>query len=139
MKKFAVRISIRATPQRIWALLTDAGGYPRWNRTVSKVEGTIAPGGRVTLHATASPGRAFPLKVTGFEEPRRMVWTGGMPLGFFKGERTFQLEARADGEVEFSMCEEFSGLLSPLISRSIPDLEPSFDEFARNLKQAAES
>ena len=68
-----------------------------------------------------------------------MVWTGGMPLGLFKGERTFTLTRRGDGTVEFRMSEAFSGLLSPLIERSIPNLQPAFDEFAAALKKRAEA
>lgn len=138
MKAFAVTASILATPDRIWALLTDASRYPAWNNTVSRVEGRITPGQRITVHTKISPGRSFPVKVTEFAPTSRMVWTGGMPLGLFKGERTFILAARRDGHVEFSMREQFTGLLFPLIARSIPDLQPAFDEFARNLKQAAE-
>jgi hypothetical protein len=41
-----------------------------------------------------------------------MVWTGGMPLGLFKGERTFALAKAANGEVEFSMREEYTGLMA---------------------------
>jgi hypothetical protein len=37
------------------------------------------------------------------------------------------------------MREEYSGPLLPLIFRTIPDLQPSFDKFARGLKQRAES
>jgi hypothetical protein len=139
MKEFAVKTSIRATPERIWALLTDAAGYVRWNNTVRKVEGKIALGERVTLHPKINPGRAFPVKVAEFQTPRRMVWTAGMPLGLFKGERTFVLTPGANGEVEFSMREEYTGLMAPLITRSIPDLTPAFDEFASDLKRAAEA
>jgi hypothetical protein len=139
MKAFAVKTSIRATPERIWALLTDAGGYTRWNNTVEKVDGTIALGQRVTVRPKINPGRAFPLKVAEFEPSRRMVWTGGMPLGLFKGERTFTLEPGSNGVVEFSMREEYTGLMAPLIGRSIPDLQPAFDEFASDLKRAAEA
>jgi hypothetical protein len=138
MKAFAVRTSIRATPERIWALLTDASGYTRWNHTVDKVDGTIALGERVTVHPKINPGRAFPVKVVEFEPSRRMTWTGGMPLGLFKGERVFTLTPGANGQVEFSMREEYSGLMAPLIVRSIPDLQPAFDEFASDLKRAAE-
>lgn len=138
MKAFAVSISIRATTERIWALLTDAPGYPGWNNTVDKVDGKIALGERITVHAKINPGRAFPVKVAGFEPSRRMVWTGGMPLGLFKGERVFTLRPASNGEVEFSMREEYSGLMAPLIARSIPDLQPAFEEFARDLKRAAE-
>jgi len=139
MKAFAVKISIRATPERIWALLTDAAGYTRWNHTVEKVDGKIAPGERVSVHPKINAGRAFPVKVAEFEPPRRMVWTGGMPMGLFKGVRTFALNPRPNGEVEFSMREEYTGLLAPLIGRSIPDLQPAFDEFANDLKRAAEA
>jgi hypothetical protein len=139
MKVFAVRTSIRATPENIWALLTDAAGYIRWNNTVEKVDGKIAAGERVTLRPKINPGRAFPVTVSEFEPSKRMVWTGGMPLGLFKGERTFTLQPSSNGEVEFSMREEYSGLMAPLIGRSIPDLQPAFDEFASDLKRAAEA
>ena len=139
MKAFAVTTSIRATPERIWALLTDARGYTRWNNTVTRVDGKIVPRGRIKVHAKINPGRAFRVMVTEFEPSRRMVWTGGMPLGLFKGERTFTLTPGADGIVEFSMREEYTGLMAPLIGRSIPDLQPAFDEFANDLKRAAEA
>ena len=139
MKAFAVTTSIHATPESIWSLLTDAAGYIQWNNTVEKVEGKIAPGERVTVRPKINPSRAFPVKVAEFEPPRRMVWTGGMPLGLFKGERTFTLQPGSNGEVEFSMREEYSGLMAPLIGRSIPDLQPAFDEFASDLKRAAEA
>ena len=138
MKAFSVKTSIRSTPERIWALLTDAAQYPSWNNTVDKVEGTIAPGETIKVHAKLSPGRVFPVKVAEFAPGRRMVWSSGMPLGLFKGARTYTLTPKAGGMVEFSMREEFTGLLAPLITKSIPDMQPAFDEFAMNLKQAAE-
>jgi hypothetical protein len=139
MKAFAVKTSIHAAPELIWTLLTDAPGYTRWNTTVEKVDGKIAQGERITVHAKINPGRAFPVRVMEFSPSRRMVWTGGMPLGLFKGERTFQLETRLNGDVDFSMREVYSGLMAPLVVRSIPDLQPSFDEFASALKRAAEA
>jgi hypothetical protein len=139
MKAFAVETSIRATPERIWALLTDASGYVLWSNTIQKVDGKVALGETVTVHAKINPGRAFPVKVAEFQPPRRMVWTGGMPLGLFKGERTFALAKAANGEVEFSMREEYTGLMAWLIERSIADLQPAFDEFANDLKCAAEA
>lgn len=69
-------------------------------------------GERVTVHPKINPGRAFPVKVTTFELPKRMAWTVGVPLGLFKGERTFTLAPRQNGDVEFSMREEYTGLLA---------------------------
>lgn len=135
---FSASTLIKASPADIWAILTDAAAYPSWNTTVDKVDGTIAPGQTIKVHVRINPGRAFPVKVSTFEAPSRMVWSGGMPLGLFKGERTFTLTPKADGAVEFAMQEVFSGLMAPLITRSIPNLQPAFDEFAACLKRRAE-
>jgi hypothetical protein len=138
MKRFATTTTIDASAATIWGVLTDAVGYPEWNSTVIKIEGRIAEGEKVTVHAKASPGRAFPLRVSAFEVPTRMVWTGGMPLGLFTGTRVFTLIPSPGGGVVFSMTEGFSGLMAGMITRSIPDLQPSFDTFAADLKRAAE-
>ena len=138
MKSFATSTTIRATPEAIWRILTDAPAYPGWNTTVLRVEGRIALGEKVTVHAKLAPGRAFPVKVVAFDAPRRMVWSGGMPLGLFKGERIFELRPMAAGNVEFAMREDYTGWLAPLITKSIPDLQPAFDEFAACLKARAE-
>ena len=138
MRSFATRITIRAKPEDVWRILTDASSYPSWNSTVTKVDGRIALGEKVTVHVKAAPGRAFPVNVVTFESPSRMVWRGGMPFGLFKGERTYELRSANAGVVEFSMREEYSGMLAPLITKSIPDLQPAFDEFAACLKARAE-
>jgi uncharacterized protein YndB with AHSA1/START domain len=138
VKCFATTIAIDAPAEAVWALLTNAGGYPDWNSTVEKIEGRIAFGEKVTVRAKASPGRAFPLLVSVFEAPVRMIWTGGMPLGLFTGTRTFTLTSEPGGGVVFAMREGFAGFLAGLITRSIPDLQPSFNAFAADLKRAAE-
>jgi len=61
-----------------------------------------------------------------------------MPLGLFKGVRTFTLEPEADRPTRFHMREEYTGPLLPMIWRTMPDLGPSFEQFARGLKARAE-
>lgn len=139
MKSFSVSTLIRSTPEAVWAILTDGPRWTEWNTTVDRLEGKIAPDEKVTVYVKINPGRAFPLKVTEFVPPQRMVWADGMPFGLFRGERTYTLTKRADGQVEFTMREVFSGLLAPLITRSIPDMQPAFEEFAAALKKRAES
>ena len=68
---------------------------------------------------------------------------GGMPIpGLFVGERVFELRpvSGPDGSpaVDFEMWETFRGLLLPVFRKQIPDLQPTFDEFASSLKQRAE-
>ncbi|MDQ6922376.1 MAG: SRPBCC domain-containing protein [Candidatus Dormibacteraeota bacterium] len=138
MKAYDANSTIQAAPEAIWAILTDAPGYSQWDSGVEKVEGRIAPGEEITVVSKANPGRAFPVKVIEFEPGRRMVWSGGMPLALFKGVRTFSLAPQGDGSTRFSVREEYTGPLLPLIWRSIPDLGPSFKQFATGLKKRAE-
>jgi hypothetical protein len=138
MKAFETETTILASPTIIWELLTDAAGYTSWNTTVDRVEGRIEPGEKIKVHVKIDPGKAFPVRVTEFVPPERMVWSGGMPLGLFGGVRTFTLTPTGGG-TRFAMGEVYSGLLAPLIGRSIPDLQPAFDEFAAALKRRAES
>ena len=137
MKAHDATAEIQASPDAIWAILTDAPGYQAWDSGVERVEGRIAPGEKITVRSQANPGRAFPVKVTEFAPGQRMTWSGGMPLGLFKGVRTFTLEPE-DGATRFVMREEYTGPLLPLIWRSMPDLGPSFRQFANGLKQRAE-
>jgi hypothetical protein len=67
-----------------------------------------------------------------------MTWSDGMPMGLFRGVRTFELADRG-GSTMFSMREVYSGPLAGLITRSIPDMTESFEQFADGLKTAAES
>ena len=137
MKQFEVRRTIEASPERVWQCLTDARALVSGNLGLDRIEGDIAPGASIKLWSTANPGRAFALRVTEFTPQRLMVWEGGMPLGLFRGVRRFTLTP-SGAHTEFHMREGFSGLLAPLIERTIPDLQPSFEQFADGLRAMAE-
>lgn len=131
-----VEINIRAGAERIWNLLTDAKGFPRWNTTVTSVEGEIREGGQLRLRVPGTD-RTFTPTVSGVVPGQRMIWTGGF-APVFKGVRTFELKACADGSTAFTMEERFSGLMLPLIKGSLPDFGPVFARYASDLKLEAE-
>lgn len=135
---YAVAININVAPDKIWAILTNAADFPNWNSTVSKVEGNIELNQRIKVFAKINPDRAFPVVVSELTANKKMVWSVGMPLGLFKGIREFVLNLKADGSTDFSMNEDFSGLFVPMIVRSMLDLRPAFEDFAVDLKKAAE-
>lgn len=139
MKIYSTTAEINASADVIWAILTDSSIYQDWNKSVEKVEGNIALGEKIKVYAKISPARAFPVKIQEFVPCKKMVWCGGLPLGIFRGVRTFILTKKDNGQIEFRMQEVFSGLLSPLIVRSMPDLTESFEQFATSLKAKAES
>jgi len=122
--------------QRLWALLTDSSGFPRWNSTVTAIDGEIREGGRLRVHVPGTT-RVFTPRVSGVVPNARMTWTGGFsPI--FKGVRTFELRSKQDGTTDFSMSETFSGLMLPLVSRSMPDFRPIFARYADDLRREAE-
>lgn len=136
MKQVQVRRTIHAPAAAVWAVLTDPQRIQSAAMGVTRIEGTIEKGARIKLWSEVSPDRAFPLRVTELVPHRRMVWQGGMPLGLFKGVRELELEERGDS-TDFSMTETFTGLMLPLIWKSMPDLQPSFETFADGLDRAA--
>lgn len=137
-KRYHVVRKIEAPAQRAWDLLTDAESYPAWNPSIVSLEGPITEGGTISLVSAVNPKRTFRLEVTEMKAPTSMVWSDGMPLGLFKGVRTYRLIEQGDA-TEFSMTEEFSGPLSGLITKAIPDMTESFNQFADGLKAAAEA
>jgi hypothetical protein len=137
VKSYEASASIAAGPETIWRILTDASGYAEWDSGV-RVDGRIAHGERIRVVSEANPGRTFPVNVAEFTPGRRMVWSGGMPLGLFRGVRTFTLSPESNGTTRFHVREEYTGPMLPLIWRSMPDLGPSFTQFASGLKQRAE-
>ena len=139
MRYYEATSTIAASPEAVWAVLSDAANWPSWDSGVDAVEGRIAMGQTIKIRSQAAPGRAFPVKVTRFEPPAQLRFSGGMPFGLFRGVRTYELSDGAEGQVRFRMRERYSGPLLPLIWRSMPDLGPSFQRFARGLKQRVES
>jgi hypothetical protein len=139
MKSYEASSTIQKNPEAVWSVLTDGSKYGDWDSGIERVKGTIALGETITVYSKIAAGRAFPLKVKEFIPGQIMVWTGGMPFGLFKGVRTFSLEAKDQGTTRFTMREEFAGLILPLIWPSMPNLGPSFEQFANGLKVRAEA
>jgi len=139
MRHYEATAAIAASREAVWAVLSDGASWPSWDSGVDAVEGRIAAGETVRIRSKAAPGRTFPVKVTQFAPPAHLRFSGGMPLGLFRGVRSYEVSDETDGQVTFRMREEYSGPLLLLIWRSMPDLEPSFQQFARGLKQRVES
>jgi hypothetical protein len=131
-RETAVSIDIQSDKSIIWALLTNAGDYPRWNSTIISMEGKIAPGGKIQLRSTLDPKRVFKLAVKTFEPDRQLIWGDAM------GKRVFALNTIGNGLTNFCMQEKIGGPLFPLFAKMIPPFDESFEQFARDLKKEAE-
>ena len=136
MKHYEISRTVPVAREKLWAVLADPQQLTSAHLGILRIEGNIGPGQRIRLWFEASPQRPFSLKVSEWVEGERMVWSGGMPLGLFRGVRQFNLRPKGGG-TEFHMREDFSGLMLPLIWKSMPDLNPSFEKFAAGLERAA--
>ncbi len=133
----SIKATIQATPEKVWSLLTGAAAFPKWNSTVTQLDGEIADGKVLAIRVPSAPKQVFKPKVAILEPGRVMTWSDGF-APMFRGVRTFTLTPVAGGATEFSMSERFSGLMLPMIKGSLPDFGPIFETYAADLKRAAE-
>lgn len=128
----SVSTTIQADAAIVWALLTNAADYKRWNSTIVSIEGDIASGEKIRLKSTLDPKRTFKLKVKAFEPEKRLVWGDAL------GKRTYTLTDNGNGALTFAMTEKIGGPMFPLFANKIPSFDASFDQFAADLKKEAE-
>ncbi len=132
-RETSVSVDIQAESKTIWALLTNASDFPKWNSTVVSIEGEIVKGGTIRLKSKLDPKRVFKLSVKELEAERRMVWGDSM------GKRVYTLTQNSNGQTNFSMTEKIGGPIFPLFARMIPPFDESFEKFANDLKKEAET
>jgi len=131
-RETSVSVNIEADAAIIWALLTNAADFPRWNSTVISISGKIQNGETIELKSTLDEKRTFKLKIKEFVPNQRLVW--GDPMG----SRIYSLEKAGKG-TQFTMSEKIGGPLFPLFASMIPSFDESFDRFAADLKKEAET
>ena len=132
-RETSVSIEIKADQAIVWALLTKASDYPRWNSTVTSIEGNIALGEKIKLKSILDSKRTFKLKVKEFEAEKKLVWGDG------QGNRVYTITKNSNGTVTFSMTEKIGGLMFPMYAKMIPSFDKSFEQFASDLKKESET
>ncbi len=132
-RETSVGIDIQAEPTVIWALLTNASDFSRWNSTVVSIEGSIEKGQKIKLKSILDPKRTFNLAIKEFEANKRLVWGDAM------GNRIYTLTEKENGLTNFSMQEKIGGPIFPLFAKMIPPFDDSFEQFAADLKKEAET
>lgn len=132
-RETAISTTIDADPAVVWALLTHAADFPRWNSTITSLRGEIREGATLELKSVLDEKRTFKLKVKEVVPQKRLVWGDAM------GNRVYTLDPNGDGGTRFSMTEKIGGPIFPLFARSIPSFDAAFEQFAADLKREAEN
>ena len=142
MKKLQTEITINASAEEVWSVLTDFEKFPQWNPFVVKLEGRPEVG--TTLRAELKNGNGvsvFKPKVMVVEKSKAFEWLGSLPIpGIFNGHHYFRIESLGNGQVKFVHGENFSGLLAGLIMKQIgTQTEQGFISMNKALKERAEA
>jgi uncharacterized protein YndB with AHSA1/START domain len=132
-RETSVSTTIFADPAIVWALLTNASDFPRWNSTITSLAGNIRADGTVELKSTLDNKCTYKLKVKEFVPEKRLAWGDAM------GNRVYTIDKLDPGRVLFSMTEKIGGPFFPLFAGSIPSFDQSFEQFAADLKKEAET
>lgn len=128
-------IEIAADAERVWDVLTDFEGWPRWNADVKSLtmHGPVAEGS--TFRWKAGPG-TITSTIRRVEPPRLIAWTG-RSIGI-RAVHFYRLEP-SDGTTFVRTEESFEGLLARLLRRSLQrTLDRTLDNGLRSLKVEVE-
>lgn len=119
MKEIRTEIIINAPYQRVWKVLTNFKQYPAWNPFIVSVEGIPALGTTLkTTMVTSGKKQTFAPMITKLVPEQQFEWLGSLPLGLFKGNHYFQLEAIGPDQTKLIHGERFSGLFwKPIMAR----------------------
>ncbi|MEV4410758.1 SRPBCC domain-containing protein [Catellatospora sp. NPDC049609] len=142
MRTISTSISINATPEVVWQVLSDLPRWAAWNPFIVNASGTAAVGEKLTLRMAPAKGRAmtFTPKVLVAEPAAELRWLGRLLLpGVFDGEHVFTLTSPEPGVTHLVQSENFSGVLVPVLGGMIADTESDFARLNAALKARAES
>lgn len=115
-------IEIGAMPARVWSVLVDFAGYPRWNPFIRAIDGTLEAGRTLDISVEPPGGRAmrFHPVVLSVEPERELRWKGKLLIpGLFDGEHWFRVRHGAHGHTVFEQGELYTGMLVPRFKPSI--------------------
>lgn len=143
MKELRTEIEIRASPEKVWKIMTDLDKYPEWHPYATAV-GKVVVGEKVDLAlkpaTPAAKGMVLHCIVTKAEANHEFRWkyfVGAAML--FSGEHTFTIEPIDANHVRFIDREVFNGLLVPLQAKDIDtNSKDSFIAMDNALKARAE-
>ncbi|QIY78053.1 SRPBCC domain-containing protein [Chromobacterium violaceum] len=142
-RSIATQIDIAASPERVWRVLTDWRRYPEWNPFIVGLHGRHEAGARLVATLRPPGGRhlTFRPRLTAFDAGALLAWRGELLVsGLLDGEHRFRLEALDDGGTRLHHCEDFSGILLPLIGGGrLERVRQGFLQMNQALKQRCEA
>lgn len=121
-KEIKTEITIQATPERVWEVLTAFEKYSSWNPFIKSLEGEVKVGEKIVvrLEPPGAKGMTFKPKVLTFDQNKELKWIGHLIFpGIFDGEHRFELIDNENGTTTFIQAEKFRGILVRMLSKML--------------------
>ena len=137
MKTIETRVKIAATPEQVWAVLTDTARFAEWNPFIRELSGELAVGSRldVQIQPPRAKGMHFRPRITALTPNRELRWLGSLGIrGLFDGEHSFRLDPLPFGGTLCMHAETFRGLLVPFTTGMLANTQAGFEEMNRALR-----
>lgn len=135
-------IEIQASPDAVWAVLTDFASYAAWNPFIDGIVGAPRVGARLRVHLVGHGGRGttFRPTVTVVRDGQEFRWLGRLwPGRIFDGEHYFVLAPLDDGSTRLTHGERFSGVLVALMRGATSGAGAGFNAFNEALRDRVEA
>jgi hypothetical protein len=116
--KIATELTIDASSETVWRILTDTGRYPQWNPYIRKLHGTLARGEPIRFRFSLVGNMTIPAKarVLAVAADRELRWAGHFLADWvFRAEHYHVLEPVSERAVHLHHGELFSGILGSVL------------------------
>ena len=138
MRDFSISVDIKASPDRVWQVLTDGERWAEWTPSVTSVEILDKPlrvGSRATIRQPELPPATF--KITALEPGRSFTWASGIP-GIVYVYAHHSVEPGPLG-TKATLRVRLDGLLGGVMGRKMAELNNRYLAMeAAGLKRASE-
>lgn len=141
-RHLVTEVTINATPAQVWNVLTDFENYPEWNPFIKEFKGNPATDKKVSvfIQPPGQKGMRFTPEIKVWEPNKHFAWKGKVMFkGIFDGEHHFELEALPNGTTKLIQHEYFSGILVPIMKKSLQnETKQGFEALNLAIKERAE-
>lgn len=139
-KTIKTAVTVEASRERVWRILTDFEGYARWNPLMTDAEGDARLGAHieVNIQPPDSDTQELSPEITILRPNRKLAWMSREVLpGISDREYEVILDPLGDERVRVVMHKRFEGILIPFTSTSEEQI--GLDLMAKALKRRAEA
>ncbi len=143
MKEIRTTADIHASPERVWAVLTDFAAYRDWNPFITRASGALLPGEplELRLEPPGAMGRTVRAVLLEAEPGRELRWLAeGWLSGLLDEHHCISIIDKGPNRTHVVQRSTFTGLLVPFHRATIEtNLREGFETMNRALKQRVQT